>query len=137
MKSKFVVPIISFILIIITVVSAFVAVSVEKNKEIRLDESDVSFSNITVDGKKVKITITAANSLGFKITGNSYVFENGVLKFKLFGKKDLTIGEPLTKNQVIDLVITAPGDIEEIFFSYIDSKGEEKETKKSYVRGKF
>ncbi len=137
MKSKFAIPAISLILIIITVVSAVVAVKLEKNRDIRLDDGDVSFSNITVDGEKVKITITAANALGFKITGNSYVYDDGVLKFMLYGKKDLSIGEPLTQNQVIDLVITAPGDIKEIYFSYLDSKGEEKESKKSFVRGKF
>ena len=59
------------------------------------------------------------------------------MKFRLYGNKNLTIGEPLTQNQVLDLVITAPGDITEVYFLYLDSKGEEKESKKSFVRGKF
>lgn len=135
MKNKFIVPIISVLLVAVAVLSAFFAVNHEKNKRIRLDEGDVSFKDIIVDGNKLSVTITSANSLGMKISGNSYVYEDGTLTFRLYGSKDLTIGEPLTKNQVITLVIEAEGDIEKVCFQYQDSKGEEKETTKTFVRG--
>lgn len=135
MKNKFIVPIISVLLVVIAVLSAFFAVNFEKNKQIRLDEGDVSFKDIIVDGNKMSVTITSANSLGMKISGNSYIYEDGTLTFRLYGSKDLTIGEPLTKNQVVTLVIEAEGDIEKVCFQYQDSKGEEKETTKTFVRG--
>ena len=137
MKNKFMIPAVCVILVIIALASAFVAVQIEKNKKVRLDESDVTLSDITVNGKKVKITITSANSLGMKITDNTYTFENGKLKFKLYGSKNLEIGKPLTENQVVTLIITAPGDIEEVYFQTLNDKGEEKENSKSFVRGSF
>ena len=137
MKNKFMIPAVCVILVIIALASAFVAVQIEKNKKVRLDGSDVTLSDITVNGKKVKITITSANSLGMKITDNTYTFENGKLKFKLYGSKNLEIGKPLTENQVVTLIITAPGDIEEVYFQTLNDKGEEKETLKNFVRGSF
>lgn len=135
MKNRFIVPIISVCLVVVAVLSAFIAVQVAKNKEVRLDEADVTLNNITVDGNKMSVTISSANSLGMKITNNTYKFEDGVLKFKLYGKKDLKIGEPLGENQVINLVITAPGDIKEIYFQYLSDDGEEKESLKAFTRG--
>jgi hypothetical protein len=137
MKNKFIVPAISVVLVVVAVLSAFLLMNYEKNKKVRLDESDVFMKDFIVDGNKLSVTLTSANSLGMKISGNSYVYEDGALKFRLYGNKNLTIGEPLTQNQVLDLVITAPGDIKEVYFLYLDSKGEEKESKKSFVRGKF
>ncbi len=135
MKNKIVIPIISIALVLIAVVSAFVSVKIAKNKEVCLSETDISFSGITVDGNKMKVTITSANSLGMKITNNSYSYEDGTLKFKVYGKKDLEIGKPLAENQVVTLVITAPSDIKEIYFVYLDDKDNEKESLKSFQRG--
>ncbi len=135
MKNKIIIPIISIALIILTVVCGVVSVTLAKNKEIRLDESDVSMKDIIVDGNKMKVTITSSNSLGMKITGNTYTFENGTLKFKLYGKRDVKLGEPLKENQVITLVIEAPGDIEEIYFQYLNDKKEETDSLKSFSRG--
>ncbi len=137
MKKKCIVPIISVVLVIIAVASAFVAVMVTKNKEIRLSESDVSLSDIIVDGNKLSITITSADSLGMLITGNTYSYEDGKLKFKLFGKKSLKIGEPLKENQVLTLVINAPDKIKEVYFMYLNDKGEEKESIKAFTEGKI
>jgi hypothetical protein len=92
-------------------------------------------SNIIVDGKRVKITVSTANSLGMKITGNSYTFANGVLNFKLYGSKKLEIGKPMMENHIVDLVIDAPGNITKINFVYLDSKGEETKSEKSFKRG--
>ena len=137
MKSKFAVPIISAVLIIVTVISAFLSVSITKNKKVMLSDSDVNFSNIIVDGKSVKITVSTSNSLGMKITGNSYTFENGVLNFKLYGSKNLTIGKPMMENHIVDLVIDAPNNITKINFVYLDSKGEEKTAEKTFKRGEL
>ena len=135
MKNKIAVLIISVVLVVIAVLSAVLAVNLEKNKKIRLDETDVTLSDIIVDGNKMKVTITSANSLGMKITDNSYVYENGVLKFKLYGSKSLEIGKPLTENQVVTLVIEAPGYIEKVCFLKLDAKGEEVEAEKSFSMG--
>ncbi len=135
MKSKLFVPIVSVILVLLSVLLAVGAVSLEKNKEVRLDQTDVSFSDFTVTGKKMDVTITSANSLGIKISGNSYTYENGVLKFKLYGSKDLNVGEPLKTNQVLNFSITADGEIREIYFLTVNDDGEEVENKKSFVRG--
>ncbi len=137
MKNKIAIPIISIVLVIIAVLSALLAVNLEKNKKIRLDETDVTLSDIIVDGNKMKVTITSANSLGMKITDNSYVYENGTLKFKLYGSKNLEIGKPLTENQVVTLVIEAPGFIEKVCFLKLDAKGEEVEAEKSFQMGRI
>jgi len=137
MKSKFIIPAISLILIIVAVLSAFVAVKLEKGKDVQLTDQDVKMSNIVVNNNKLRLTITSADSLGMKITGNSYTFEDGKLKFKLFGKKDLKIGKPLTENQVMTLVIEAPAEIKEVYFVYMDDKGKEKESLKSYSKGEI
>ena len=137
MKTKFAIPIISIALVIIAIISAVVAVNLEKNKKICLDETDVTLSNIIVDGNKMKVTITSANSLGMKITDNTYVYEDGKLKFKLYGSKSLEIGKPLTENQVVTLIIEAPANIEEVYFMKLDSKGEEVETEKSFEKGRI
>ena len=135
MKNKFIVPAISVVLVVVAVLSAFLLMNYEKNKKVRLDESDVFMKDFIVDGNKLSVTLTSANSLGMKISGNSYVYEDGTLTFRLYGSKNLKIGEPLTENQVVTLVIEAPGDIEKVCFQYQDSKGEEKETTKNFVRG--
>jgi type II secretory pathway pseudopilin PulG len=137
MKNKFMIPVISVILVIIAIASAIISIYVAKHKEIQLDETDLTLSDITVNGDQMKVTITAANSLGMRITNNTYTYENGKLKFKLYGSKQLEIGKPLTDNQVVSLVITAPGDIEEVYFVTVNDKGEEKEHSKSFKRGKF
>lgn len=137
MKNKIAIPIISIVLVVIAVLSAVLAVNLEKNKKVRLSEIDVTLSDIIVDGNKMKVTITASNSLGMKITDNTYVYENGVLKFKLYGSKDLEIGKPLTENQVVTLVIEAPGTIEKVCFMKLDSKGEEVESEKRFSMGKI
>lgn len=136
MKNKFIIPAISLILVLIALLVAFVVVKHEKTKDIQLTESDVSMSDFVVENNKLRLTITSANSLGMKITGNSYTFEDGKLKFKLFGKKDLKIGEPLKENQVMTLVIEAPAKIKEVYFTYLDDKGKEKESLKAFSEGK-
>ena len=92
MKSKFAVPIISLILVAVAVASAFAFVTYEKTQKIRLNKGEVSFSDIIVDGNKMIITIKAVEPSGMKIVNTSFVFEDGVLKFKAFGNKNVKIG---------------------------------------------
>lgn len=135
MKSRFAVPIISLILVLLVVVSAFVAVSLEKKQDVRLTKKDVTFSDIVVDGKEMLITIKAANSSGIQIKNTTFVCEDGVLKFKVFGNKNVEIGEDDGKVHSATLSMTAQTDIKEIKFLSINDKGEEEEISQSFKRG--
>jgi hypothetical protein len=135
MKSKISIGLISLGLIMVAVLTAFAFVTFEKNKSVQLDETDITLSELIVDGNKMKVKIESANSLGMVISDNTYTYNNGVLKFKIFGSKNLPLGEPLKTNEVKVLKIQAPGDIEKIYFVTVDEDGKEKETLKSFSRG--
>ena len=83
----------------------------------------------------MRVKIESANSLGMVISDNTYTYNNGVLKFKIFGSKKISLGEPLKTNEVKVLKIQTPGDIEKIYFVTVDEDGKEKEILKSFSRG--